>query len=70
MKKILASVIIASLIIGGAITYSTTHPEKQVTTVANQVGNITVKTVLVKLKAQISIFHKINLEFQHLFLMM
>ena len=40
MKKILASVIIASLIIGGAITYSTTYPEKQVTTVANQVGNI------------------------------
>lgn len=36
MKKVLASVLIAGLIIGGAVTYSTAHPEKQVTTVANQ----------------------------------
>ena len=40
MKKVLASVIIAGLIIGGAVTYSTAHPEKQVTTVANQRENI------------------------------
>lgn len=39
MKKVLASLIVAGIIIGGAVTYTNAHPEKQVSTVANHLIN-------------------------------